>query len=245
MSASFFKEGKEYVSAVIAAKNFDYTKEYILLLIKQEKIDGAKFENRWYVHLPSVEEFFAQAKKTRVEWREQIRDERRRELAQVTGVMSQDKGQDQRRVAVVETFAILLAGSIMGGLVYFASTPSSSQVSEKPVMEQIALSLYALVSKADPHSNFAAVARLEPTTMNDTESATPKSQVESLVVFKEDDRSAQKVESIRNSFSDPVSITIDSEHGDTGVIVPKFKNHTGEAYRFLMVPVTQDPQSNQ
>ena len=60
-----------------------------------------------------------------------------------------------------------------------------------------------------------------------------------IVVAPVENFSATAVDSVRDSFSDEVEVTVDPENADTGIVVPKFKDTRGEPYRFLMVPVNQ------
>lgn len=242
MNTSLFSEGKEYVLATTAAKNFEYSKEYLLLLIKQEKIDGKKFGNRWYVHIPSAENFFVQLQKSNKEWREKIREERKRELALNTDDVVLKVSDEHRRVAVVETFAILFIGSVIGSIVYFTGQNNNTVVATQrtPIMEHVAITLYEIITDERPNSNLAAVAIPESTILDRAEPINVDGENDSLVVFKEDTEHAQKIESIRQSFSDPLTVTIDATNTDTGVIIPKFRDGDGEAYRFLMVSVVTE-----
>ena len=66
--------------------------------------------------------------------------------------------------------------------------------------------------------------------------------VTSFVVAPDELFTSTTIDSIRDSFSDQVEVTIDPNNPDTGIITPEFKEGKGEPYRFLMVPVTAETQ---
>jgi hypothetical protein len=64
----------------------------------------------------------------------------------------------------------------------------------------------------------------------------------SLVIGPDEVLTTTRTESIRGSFSDDVSVSIDPHNPDTGIIIPHFKDKDGESYRYLMVPVNENTQ---
>jgi hypothetical protein len=59
----------------------------------------------------------------------------------------------------------------------------------------------------------------------------------SLVVGPDEVMTTTEIESIKEAFSDEVSVSIDPHDPDTGLIVPHFKDGDGEAFRYLLVPL--------
>lgn len=225
-------EGREYTSAVVASKQFGYTKDYLLLLIKDGKIDGRKVGNRWYVHVPSAEAFFANAQARREERRHRISEERKSELRSHKRV----RFTGNQRTAVLETLAIVVIGLSLGVTSYVGTTAQqTAYVGENAVnfLERFAISLYTFVYPDE-----------KKVVTSESKQSAPMSEVAepevSFVVAPEDSFGRETVADIRESFSDPVEVSVDPEHPDTGIIVPKFKQGNGEAYRFLMVPVSTE-----
>lgn len=229
-------EGREYTAAIDAAKQFGYTKDYLLLLIKDGKIDGRKVGNKWYVHVPSVGQFFAEAKVRKEERRKRISVERKKELKSHTRV----RFTGNQRTAVLETLAIVVIGLSLGVTGYVGTTvQQTAYVGEGAVnfIERFAVSLYSLVYSDDGQFPVSAPDTSGAPALLEQEE---KTGGEGVVVIPAAEMTDETAESIRNSFSDPVEVSVDPNHPDTGIIVPKFKNGDGDMYRFLMVPVTND-----
>lgn len=66
---------------------------------------------------------------------------------------------------------------------------------------------------------------------------TKQNQREGMVMLKENEVDEKSVEDIRESFSDEVEVRVDPNDPSTGIVTPVFRDRTGEAYRFLMVPL--------
>lgn len=235
MSNSLIIEGKEYIPATLAGKEFDYTKDYLLLLIRQGKIDGKKISNRWYVHLPSARQFFAGAKKSHVERSEKIRTERKIELKE----HGYEVKSRSSRNALMETSAILMIGLVLGATGYFGSSVAREAVvqGDSDVLRHTAISFYSFFNSK---KSFVAEVSSGSESLNDegAQDGSKNTSDNSMIVTPESQFDPSRVQSIRDSFSDEVGVAIDPENPDTGIIIPKFKDREGEAYRFLMVPVT-------
>lgn len=235
MSSSLTIDGKEYVLATVARKEFDYTKDYLLLLIKQGKIDGKKIANRWYVHVPSARKFFEEAKTNQSVRGEKIRKER---LVELEARSSHTEKKISSRTAVVETFAILVIGLSLGAAGYVSSTTNlgSLAFADKGFFERTAISFYALFS--DGKQMVAGIDSAGVSLSGTTTIEAITSVQNGLVVMQESQVNSEDFKKIQESFSDEVGIALDPANPNTGVVIPKFKNRDGEAYRFLLVPVT-------
>ena len=220
-------DGKEFVPATLAGKHFGYTKDYLLMLIKGGKIDGQKIGHKWYVHIPSAEEHFRVAKEVREVRRKTISLERKAELKKSVHT----KIAHGHHTALVETLAIVIIGLSLGVTGYVGSDIQRASVHEESAQQflgELALSLYTAVTPAP-----------EPTP--------------ALIVAPADTFTKESVADIQDSFSDPVTVTVDPENTDTGIITPVFKDgKDGSEYRFLLVPLdtgsgvqsAQDDSSN-
>ncbi len=254
MSQTLSINGVEFISASQAGKQFGYTRDYMLTLAREGKIDGQKIGNRWYINPVSAKDFFARAEVEREERRRTISLERKAELRQHVEV---DTGV-RKHVAFAETFAVLVLGLSLGLLGYLstdrggvlsgASSQSvSSAVSSGSFFEDLAVSFYEFIS---PSKNEMVLVTTPVESLSDDpiEEDVPLAQnakgdqvtPSSLVVFPESSLSSTSVAEIQASFSDDVTVTFDTENPDMGLIVPHFKNTEREAYRFLMVP-SPDP----
>jgi hypothetical protein len=244
MSNTLIIEGREYVPATLAGKHFGYTKDYLLMLIKQDKIDGKKVGNKWYVHIPSADEHFKVARVEREERRREISRERKNELLQ--SLQTQKK--NTHHVALAETLAILILGLAVGVVGYVGTSSQFASVNDRNTIDffgNVALSLYTTVTPNVP----------DEIDVNSTREENPTSSgdVEAMIIAPADEFTEVDVASIQESFSDPVTVTIDQKNIDTGIVTPIFKDgKKGEEYRFLLVPLdtgsdesgAQDDSSN-
>jgi hypothetical protein len=250
MSNILSVDGKEYVSAIAAGKHFDYSKDYMLLLIKQGKIDGRKIGNKWYVHIPSAEVFFKESKLKRSLRRKEVSQIRKAELEQHTKVRKTPK---HRRV-LIETLAVLVVALTIGSTGYIGSSTQVAEVARTEVgfLERIALSLYLFVSPNDvvseTNSTSMSTNNTSETSLVSEDNAISAhvgtTTYTSIVVAPNELFTATTIDAVKESFSDEVEVSIDPHDPSTGIITPIFKNKDEEEYRFIMVPVTQNETSN-
>lgn len=241
-------EGKEYVPATIAGKHFGYTKDYILLLTKQGHIDGQKIGNKWYVHIPSAEKYFRVAQAKREVRKKVISQERKAELKKYSHVRTQAKKSSSYRLVGIEAIVVVVLALSIGATGYVGSIPQQATVHEGAYgfFEYIARSLYALIS---PEPEVTVVTHATSQTSHESGSTTMEEESvsafvgtttrTSIIVAPDELFTATTVESIQDSFSDPVEVSVDPKNPQTGIITPVFKEKKGENYRFLMVPVTE------
>ncbi len=240
MSSVLHIDGKEYVTATTAGKYFGYTKDYMLLLAKEGKIDGQKIAHKWYIHTPTAEIFFKGAERARAERKKIISLERKTELSRHT---SRRSLVNHHRTAVLETLVIVIIGLSLGATGYLgtgAHVASAKVAGEGNFFKELAISLYEFISPSEKvavHNTFESDTR-----DTDTQEITSESEAHSFVVAPADSFTAEVARSVQESFSDEVTVIVDKDNPDTGIIVPQFKNTEGEAYRFLMVPVKTSTQ---
>lgn len=247
MSNVLSVDGKEYVSAIAAGRHFEYSKDYMLLLIKQGKIDGRKVGNKWYVHIPSAEVFFKESKEKRSQRRREVSQARKVELKEYTKVRVAPK----RRRVLVETLGVLMLAVAVGATGFAGTSPQVAVVSEGDTgfLEKIAVSLYDFISPSEVVETAAvtSIAQTQIETSPDAPIEAVSAHVgtttyTSLVVAPDELFTATTIEEVKDSFSDSVEVSVDPENPETGIITPIFKNSKGEDYRFLMVPVkTETP----
>lgn len=226
--------GKKYTPATDVGHHFGYSKDYILMLIKQGKIDGQKIGHKWYAHLPSAENYFNTAKQEQEIQRKKLSEERKLELKKFSKVQKVA----HHRIAVVETLVIVVIGLSLGVTGYLGTMPQESSAIRggHSYFENIALALYTTLTPTP-----AAVTESSRVALNDSSISVHVGTTTNtaLIVAPDELFTTTTVESVQDSFSDPVSIAVDPTNPTTGIITPEFKNQEGEAYRFLMVPVQQ------
>ncbi len=245
MAEALAIDGTEYIHAALAGRRFGYTGTYLIMLARDGRIRGQKVGKRWYIDPESVSRFVSDAEKVREARSEIIREARKAELrAYAVANEKQFKVRvPKASVALLETLAILVIGLTIGAVGYFGTTTTSqtAQVSkaEYSFLERFALAFYEFINPAP------SVTVREVTLVATEERALPAVIVgttthTALVIGPDEVMNTTTVETIRDSFSDEVSVSLDPEHPDTGIIIPHFKNHDGRAYRFLMVPMETD-----
>ena len=241
MSSVLTIDGKNYIPAADAAARFGYTKDYLLVLAKSKKIDGKKIENRWYIEPSSAEEFFNESKLRKEAWKKQVSEERKLELKSHTG----NPNKPHHRVALIETFVIVIIGLSLGVAGYLGTSRQAASVGEEyGFFESLARSLYAFITPGNSTTQVehSGSSMPEETSEMPMESSAIAARIgtttyTSIVVAPEEVMTAQTVEAIQESFSDEVEVAVDPKNPNTGVITPIFRDHEGETYRFLMVPV--------
>jgi hypothetical protein len=254
MSESLIFDEKKYMSATVAGKYFGYTKDYMLMLAKQGKIDGKKIGHKWFIYLPSAEAYFISAKYDREVRRRELSDSRKRELeARVAEVVKVEKERQEiiarklshTRVALLETLVIVFLGISVGSFGYLGSTNPASlvQTENQSVFKTLAISVYNFFTGVETED------RKEPYVSQNvlvSELGQGESSVSmhlgttthtSLIVAPEEVIQMTDLESVEQSFSDSVSVSFDEGNANAGVVTPQFRDGEGESYRFLMVPI--------
>lgn len=250
MSNTLTIDGKEYVSATSAGKHFGYTKDYLLLLIKQGFIDGQKIGHKWYVNIPSAEVHFEEASKKRELRKKRISQERKNELKKNSHAHAKKPAiatakKSRHKAMLAEALVVVIIGLSVGVTSYVGISSPQASVHEgaQGFFEYVAQSLYALIKPT--HTVTVEVPVKEISTVVPAQEKVVSAHVgtttyTSLVVAPDELFTASSIESIQDSFSDPVTVEVDSKNPQTGIITPIFKEGAGDAYRFLMVPVTQN-----
>lgn len=259
MSRVLTINAREYTPAGEVAKHFGYTRDYILMLSREGKIDAQKIGHRWYVNFDSAKSFFARAKVERDERRREMSEIRKIELQNAVTHAPREKHSRAKKssrgvevmAAVIVAFVVL--GASYAGM-YAPSVNQHASVSdESSFLSGLATRFYEWLTpdwkREEQHSNVVVPA--STTSVNSANKSTTRSHAEnetsgvsatrtvhtSLVVGPDEVMTTTKVEEIKDAFSDEVSVSLDPHDPNTGVIVPHFKNGDGEAYRFVLVPL--------
>jgi hypothetical protein len=232
MSSILHIDGMDYHPATVAAKQLGYTKEYILMLAKQGKIDGQKISNKWYVQLSSVEAYFATARESQEERRRTVSEERKRELRERTSLRTHDAQREhrigRRTRALAETMAVLVIGLVVGTTGHVSMemrTQQASLASVSDIVDTLALSVYRAVVPEPDLPSMLTVQDAEVDAMAVHSSLWTGGLVHS------------PVQAVQDSFSDTVEVFFDPANPSVAVVTPYFKTGEGDAYRFLLTPV--------
>jgi CO dehydrogenase/acetyl-CoA synthase epsilon subunit len=255
MSQVLTIDNRDYIPAGKVGKHFGYTRDYILMLARDGKIDGRKIGHRWYVNLESTKLYFENAEKARSKQKEIIREERKSELRAHAVVHTHARSTSGR---MVEVIAILLIGIIIAGAGYvgvqgntqYASALGSGESSS--FFSRVAESLYNFFTgtrTTEITTSYKEISEESEETIKPEEEEVRVAEIPStmevktvhtsLVIAPGEVMTSTTVESIRDAFSDDVSVSVDPHNPDTGIIVPHFKERDGEEYRFLIVPVSE------
>lgn len=234
MSSILQIDGTEYHPAGDAAEFLGYTREYLLMLAKAGKIDGKKISNKWYIHLPSAEQFFVTQKDIKENRSRTVSEERAREF-EVHAVRKEHDERLKHRmgrgvVALAETVAVFAIGVFLGTSGYVGMQAANQQASlaaASNVIDTLALSLYRLVIPATVVTPTATyVAEITPASVSAVENTKPWTG--ELV--------HSPASAIEDSFSDNIQLILDTEKS-IAVVTPVFKNSEGNATRFLLTPI--------
>ncbi len=250
MARTLTINNREFSSAGDAGKHFGYTRDYMLTLARDGKIEGKKIGHRWYINLESAESFFESAKVLRAERRKEISVERKVELKKHE---YSRKATIQKQSGLVEVLGIFLVVLVIGLTGYVGNVGLKNQAlftetgSDFSFFKEFARSLYELVSPQSEATISTIVDEVPPssTSTSNKEEVTDMSHFgelskethTSLVVGPSEVMTTTTIEDISESFSDEVSVSMDPSNPDTGLIIPHFKDSDGEAYRYLIVPV--------
>jgi hypothetical protein len=246
MSQVLSINGRDYIPAGRVGKHFGYTRDYILTLAREGKIDGQKVGHRWYVNLDSVEKYFEAAKVVREERRQIVREVRKAELEE----HEQKRKGDARSSRKLEVVAIAMIGIVIGMTGFIANSRQGQMAltyaSDAPFFEKLAVKIYNFISP-EPRVTDVEVIEYVPVSHDESRAMVDASEGDtatrttrtSLVVGPGEVLTTTDVESIRASFSDDVSVSVDPHNPDTGIIIPHFTDGDGEEYRYLIVPVRE------
>jgi hypothetical protein len=248
MSQTLTVENRDYIPAGKVGKHFGYTRDYILMLARDGKIDGRKIGHRWYVNLESAEKFFHEAKILREEKKQEIRQVRKAELR--THQITRKNTHERPGLIGALAFAVFVFVIGFAGYVSVRDVGQHAMVVSGDIsfFEKVAVSLYNLISPEPfvleerselsvPQENSRVVN--VPEVVEEDQTTATRTTRTSLIIGPGEVLTTTKIESIADSFSDDVSISIDPHNPDAGIIIPHFKDGDGEEYRYLIVPVTE------
>ena len=263
MSSSIQFQGKNYLSSKEAGRVSGYTNDYISRLAREGKIDATRVGTQWFVEPKSLDSYSQFAEKAREERKESLRALRQKErknfpvpspqifattvsapaLADVRPFdfsFAQSDAHQTALLAVLSGVAVAVLFVLLPPTI--SSENTASLVAAVRGLENTASLNFALpyVSVLEEMFSFHWVPGLFATTEvpSSPVRGTPD-QLDGVVVMPST-TPEKTIESVRNSFSDNVEVTLDMG-GRSGIIKPVFKQGVGNTYRFVMVPLAHPP----
>ncbi len=230
MTTDLFIEGKNYISVRRASQETGYAQDYIGQLCRQKKIPAKLVGRTWFVDIESLNKYkdgslLSVTKETpnKIEKPADLGStsinyvaEKQVELPKLVGKKYNSfNNLNPHKNPSVLALSLIVTLFVVGNAI-------TSWV------DYLGLDLYSI---GNNYNSLALVDGL-------IESAGEVSSTsDGLVVFPNDEDAEEKIESIKNSFSDEVEIFFD-EGGESGVIRPVFRT-SGDTddYAFVMVPV--------
>ncbi|MFT5036442.1 MAG: hypothetical protein ACI9VM_000002 [Candidatus Azotimanducaceae bacterium] len=244
LEQSTFEE-KKYLIASDAAKLIGYSSDYVTRLAREEKIVAKQINRKWFIEIDSLKLFSLVGEAEKRVRKEKLREERISERAimlreaneQVLGVHVQPS----QVSALMQTAVLSLCLFVLGNLLWVSLESDLETSGILAGVSEIGSSFSDRIFQTASFAfilsqNDAPTPNTDLRVLNDTPSSDP--QFQGIVVFENEDMSAQAIDAVRESFSDEVRI--DFEGDDTGVITPVFKDREGDDYRFLLVPVNAE-----
>lgn len=229
MSEHLNQQFETLVPASIAARQVGYTCDYITRLARAGKIAAEKVGRQWHVDLQAVLDYARDAQEKSERRKNELRTSRKVEYT----VLQKDRADEiESAIRTGKMFALAQAcfvfiGVLMLGASGYFSTHEEQLASVVRIeiditpVERMALSLYYLISPDAPGASAFAQ-------RGDDSQHT---QSYDITVVSEEDR----VQAIRDAFSDDVEVSFDVDVSDSGVITPRFRDDPGGEYRFRLL----------
>ncbi len=234
MTTDLFIEGKNYISVRRASQETGYAQDYIGQLCRQKKIPAKLVGRTWFVDIESLARY-----KSGIVPVTNNKISRSVEKPAHLGSTSINYEAEssvelpklvKKRHYELDSFKLHKDPSVLAlSLIVTLFVVGNSVVSW---VNYLAPEL--LIIKGDEKS-LALVGEAVPASVAEPDS----SLGEGMVVFPKDENTDEKIDNIKNSFSDEVEVFFD-EGGESGVIRPVFRT-SGDThdYAFVMVPVKE------
>lgn len=250
-SAKILEDNTKFIDARTAGKLVGYSSDYVTRLAREGKIHAVQTGRQWLVDPESLKFFTLTVQAQKRERAKQIREERRAELVAANFVepISADVTEETvlknplQQIALAQTVAIAACLFITFHLVWFSLESrlnfSSLALGANVITEQLKASIFQPLKNYSTEvasvvfSQETEVQNEPPLESSQSDSTTRT--FEGIVIIEDSPQAPTEIDSIRESFSDEVSVEFDGV--DSGVLKPVFKNQSNESYRFLLTPV--------
>lgn len=253
------KKNQKLLDARSAGKLVGYSSDYVTRLAREGKVEAIQTGRHWLVDIDSLKMFTLEVQAEKRQRAAKIREERKKELALASvGVVSEEEVENKvddyiksnQVSAWAQTVALGTCLFLFSTLFWFAFendlnhrnlvagfgyvVEDLKESLSAPLPDYLSqLASFAFVESKQDVARELPDRRTEGTSMDSNNSSW--SSYEGIVIFGDDSVSSAEVDRIRDSFSDPVTVSFDDE--DTGVITPIFKERSDDSYRFLLAPI--------
>lgn len=224
------QNNQNLVPAKIAARESNYSTDYIALLAREGKITAEKIGRQWHVNLDEVLRFAFQAEREQMNRQAQLKAERKIEYSSYTRnfeyevALKMEQGKQPAFLMAMLVFFFALSTSAIGFYSANQDQLASLPTIDVSPLEDAAVALFKFIT---PRSWYAHT----------------ESELQGVAAAEEVQRSrsyqlvgtpsiAEKETIIRDAFSDDLEIVFSAEVNDSGVITPLFKENPDNKYRF-------------
>ncbi|HMA77611.1 MAG TPA: hypothetical protein VKP88_00530 [Candidatus Paceibacterota bacterium] len=223
-------QGARFVSAKAAAAYVDYTPDYISRLAREGKVVAEQRGRSWYISLESLKLFSLQQAEEQRTRQQALKEQRLREYATKQSAVSSRRASTQLQTQALS--AALAAGAV-GMCLLVVGALGWTVVREELQLAQLYRGAEAVLSElgqvfAVPFSDDATDATDAPAAVD---AAVPANQVriiDGVLVVQEG-------ASLRNAFSDPV--TVSAVGTTSAILTPVFSPGTDTAYQLEVTPI--------
>jgi hypothetical protein len=256
MSTTVEIDGVTLVPIREAALRVKYSHDYVSRLAREGKIVASQVGRKWFVDPVSLKNFSAEAEVLETVRKEELRQERKRELMakEALALLDQQvaaRATKQRFDAYAVTAAAVCLGLLVGVGVYTVNEFTGNKFVGSTFSAPAALSGHEVATVAgDGESPFRIIDEPKDvlvTTIVETPVFAEVSEVRpmmdketgsGIVLFAEGEIVDE--ESVAAMFSDPVEVTFDGEQAGTVL----YENEDGEVseYPFIRIPASHDKE---
>lgn len=264
MSEDLFLEGKKFISVKRAASFYGYAQDYLGQLCRGGKLNAKLVGRAWFVEQESLEKYLKLVDSKKVKNAENVvvlsADIGKTSVHETSSFQGIDEATSflppidlpklsKRRGTSFDILSPALPHrKFLLGSTYVVSVfilLSSAYAWTEFLNPNLKLSFDQSISRyydSLAYLQNGAFSKLRSTMqLSSSLGSLPAADdmAEGMVVFPDSPERENKVDSIKNNFSDEVEVFFD-EDGKAGVIKPVFKsNEVGEDYAFVMVPIKQ------
>lgn len=250
MAATIEINGATLISVKDAAVAVSYTRDYVARLAREGKIVASQVGRQWFVDLTSLKSFSTNSEAHEAIRKNQLRDERKRELVakqQIENLHAtaaqQIKGMRFESVAVAASalcLGLLVGfGSYTASTVYVATAPQLSN-SVQGLSEAESYSARVLPVATDVHETLLLTETMQQPVFVTEATTTRLANAGGILLFAQNQPTATEAE-VAALFSDEVRVTRTAAHEGT----VEYTTASGEVskYPFVLVPAATERPS--
>lgn len=242
MQDSIILQGKKFISARRAAQISNYSADYIGQLCRAKKIESKIIGRTWYVCEESLFMHRIGILKEKVEKSKNVTGQSEQKiLLETANIASQTIIRDiPKEVSSKKTFSFIVTIFVVlfiFGSVIFIGFKNTGLVSDKVANTSSAMnSVTDFLYRGWKSLSLFFGYEIKVAEHSQTDLPDPSEGMVVIPSVGSKSKNELLVKSIKDSFSDEVSVTMD-DSGMTGVITPEFRDKQGKDYLYVMVPV--------